>query len=124
MTRPLEFRIKVGSADGDREEIDLLTRDLLHELRDQPVESAEIVHEGTAPPGTKGIDADTIVLLVKASATALEIVLALLQKRLHKTGGTIMFEGQVNGNPVKFQGAIDEFARLAASFKTGATAKA
>ena len=43
--------------DADAEQLDRATRQLLEELREQPVESAEIKEGGPAPDGTKGVDA-------------------------------------------------------------------
>ena len=45
---PSDFVLRLGSAEDDAEEIDRVTRDLLQELRDQPVESVALVLE----PGT------------------------------------------------------------------------
>lgn len=123
MSEPLEFQLQVTSEDEDREEIDQFTRDLLRDLRDQAkVESAEFVHEGTAPAGTKGMDAETVLLAVKVSVEALGLVLHFLQRRMGSRSGSIRLmapEGssaptsgsiQLAGNPVELARLLQAMA--------------
>jgi hypothetical protein len=120
MNELLELQVRVGSPGDDPEEVDVLTRELLTELRDQPVETADLVGGGTAPPGTKGlIGPEQMEIAIKVGAHAFMFVLAVIEKRLASRGGTIRFEGKLNGTAIKFEGAAREFARLVA----GATAK-
>ena len=44
----LEFTVRLEPEDADAEELDDRTRELLRDLREQPVESAELVRAGSA----------------------------------------------------------------------------
>jgi hypothetical protein len=50
---PVELRVQVDASGADAEEVGRLTRDLLAELRELPVESAELASAGAPPPGTR-----------------------------------------------------------------------
>jgi hypothetical protein len=53
-TNDVEFILEVGSADATDEERDQMARQLLSELNDLDVESAELKKGETPQPGTKG----------------------------------------------------------------------
>jgi len=107
MTQPLEFTVRVEATDADLEEIDRATRQLLMELRDEPVESAELVG-GKAPPGTKGLETAAAEIAVIVLPTAIKI---LMEKSTRKKV-TIRFEGRLGGSPIKFEGAAADFAQV------------
>ncbi len=56
---PVELLVQVEASGADDEEIDRLTRGLLAELRDLPVDSAEIPVATTRSAGTKSFEAGT-----------------------------------------------------------------
>jgi hypothetical protein len=117
MSQALEFTVRVDTTDEDLEEIDRATRQLLHDLRDEPVESAELVG-GKAPPGTKGLEAAAAEIAVIVLPAAIKI----LMEKLTRKRVTIRFEGRLGGNPVKFEGAASDFAQLLSTL-TSTTAK-
>jgi len=51
-----EFQIEVSATNATDEELDRMTRQLLSELRELNVESAELAKGGMAPQGTKSMD--------------------------------------------------------------------
>jgi hypothetical protein len=107
----LEFTVRLDAEDEDAEELDDRTRELLQDLRDQPVESAELVRAAAPPPGTKGIDPQTAEIAVVVASAAIKLVLDLLGRK----HGVISFDGRIGGKRVKFEGAAKEFAQLIAS---------
>ncbi len=59
--------IHIGAVeDADADEIDRLARNLLAEIKDLEVESADLVREGEAPTGTKSAEVVTIGALAIA----------------------------------------------------------
>jgi hypothetical protein len=116
----LEFKVRLDAEDADAEELDDRTRELLSDLREQPVESAELVRaSGGAPPGTKGIDPQTAEIAVVVASAAIKLVLDLLGKR----GGMVSFDGRIGGKRVKFEGAAKQFAELLAKMGQSAAQK-
>jgi hypothetical protein len=107
----LQFTVRVDAPDGDPEELDEQTRRLLVELRDQPVESAELVRGGPLPAGAKGLDPSTVEIAVIVGSASIKLVLDLLSRRR----GVVRFEGRVGGRNLKFEGAAKEFARMLAT---------
>jgi len=66
--------------DADADELDRATRQLLAELREQPVASAEIKEGGLAPEGTKGVDAGLLgALAVSVLPSALPPLVGFLK---------------------------------------------
>ena len=105
----LEFKVRLDAEDADAEELDERTRELLSDLREQPVESAELVRAaGGAPAGTKGLDPKTAEIAVIVGSGAIKLVLELLSKRR----GIVSFEGAIGGKRIKFEGAAKQFAEL------------
>ena len=50
---PIELEIEILAKDTTDEDLDKMTRNLLQELRETNVESANLVSIGTAPEGAK-----------------------------------------------------------------------
>lgn len=95
-------------ADADAEEMDRSTRDLLADLRDLPVESAELVSSGPAPGGTKGLEVAAAEIMVLVSTASVKVLVDFLMAKRAR----VRFEGQVGGKPIKFEGTAKEFTRL------------
>ena len=53
-SEPIQFSIEVSETNAAVEDIDEMTRQLLSELREMNVESAELTKGGPAPRGSKG----------------------------------------------------------------------
>jgi hypothetical protein len=115
-TNKAEYIIEVSSTDATDEELDRMTRQLLHELRDLDVESAELTKGGLAPEGSKG---DPITL----ASIALVAIPALLPKVVDTVqawatrgqGRTVKFKGK----GIEFEGSPEELHKLLASLEKG-----
>jgi hypothetical protein len=119
MEQPLEFRVRLDG--DDAEEIDIATRELLGEIRDLPVDSADLASDGAAiPPGTKAVDSAMLEVLIKVGPPVLMLVVETLNRKLKLHGGSIRFEGRLGGSPVKFEGSGEEFKQLLSTL-TGKT---
>jgi hypothetical protein len=85
---PVEFLVQVEASGADEEEIDRLTRDLLAELRDLPVESAEIPVAATRSAGTKSFGIEALgALALKVVPSALPKIVAYLRDWLKRGDG-------------------------------------
>lgn len=77
---PIELLVQVAASGADAEEIDRLTRGLLAELREFPVESVEIPAAGEPPPGAKAFEIATLgTLVLHVLPKVLPGVIAFLQ---------------------------------------------
>jgi hypothetical protein len=105
----LNFEIEVISSEATEEELDRMTRNLLFELRQTDVESAELVSVGTAPDGTKG-DAITIGTLAMTVVPAvLPVVIEMIRAWAgRREGRTVKFKGK----GIEFEGSPEELQKL------------
>jgi hypothetical protein len=112
-----QLNIEISANDATEEEIDLMTRQLLSELRETHVESAELVREGDAPRGTKSGDPVTIgSIVISALPTVLPAVVALVQAwSARGQGRTVKFKGM----GIEFEGSPEEFQKLLATLEKG-----
>ena len=109
-----EFEIQVSATDATEEELDQMTRQLLSELRELNIESAELTKGESAPAGSKG---DPITL----GSIALIAVPAILPKVadlvhawvMRGQGRTVKFKG----NGIEFEGSPEELQKLLASLE-------
>lgn len=109
--RATKLLLQVKTEDGDPDEIDQLTRQLLMEIRDEDVESADLVREDSIPEGAKSMEAVTLgaivmAVLPKAIPKLIELVQAWIERG---TGRRVVFKGQVNGEDVEFEGDSKDF---------------
>ena len=95
----LEFEIEILDSEASEEDLDKMTRNLLSELKETDVESANLVSIGTAPEGSKG-DPITIGTL---AMTALPIVLPGVIDTIRS------WASRGKGRTVKFKGKGIEF---------------
>jgi hypothetical protein len=118
---PIELEIEVSAQDATDEDLDKLTRQLLGELREADVESAELAKSGSSPQGTKSVDPVTIGSIVVAVApTVLPKVLEMAQAWATRgQGRTVKFKGKVNGQMIEFEGHAQDFEKLVASLSKG-----
>ncbi len=108
----LDLEISVG--DATEEEIDRLTRQLLAELQQTNVESAELVKGGSAPAGTKSMDP------VTAGALAIAVLPSMLTKIIETLQAWLMrdrtrkikFKGKVAGQVIEFEGPAEDLQKL------------
>ncbi len=92
---PIALEIEVLAEDTTEEDLDQMTRNLLAELREGHVESADLVSIGTAPKGSKGDPVTIGSLVVEALPAVLPGVIALVQAWVARgQGRTVKFKGK------------------------------
>jgi hypothetical protein len=111
---PVQFSIEVYEKDAAVEHIDEMTRQLLSELRDMDVESAELTKGEPAPKGSKG-DAMTIGSIAVAVLPAfLPNIISMVQDWAGRGHGrTVKFKGM----GIEFEGSPEEFQAIMSSLK-------
>ncbi len=112
-----EFNIEVNAEDVTDEDIDRMTRQLLSELRDLDVESAELTKGGDAPRGTKSVDPVLMGNIVIAVLPAvLPNVISLVQAWATRGHGrTVKFKGR----GIEFEGSAEELHKLLEKLEKG-----
>jgi hypothetical protein len=111
--KPVEWILYVSLLDGDAESIDSLTRQLMEELREQNLETVDLV-VGEAPAGTKAADPVTIGAI---AVTVLPGVLTKLVEfvqawSLRGQGRTVKFKGILSGRQIEFEGSSEDFKNV------------
>src|SRR5262245_31720840 len=120
-TNKAEFIIEVSSTDATDEEVDRMTRQLLHELRDLDVESAELAKGKPAPAGSKGDPVMIGSIVISSLPTVLPAVVALVQAWAARgQGRTVKFKGQ----GIEFEGSPEELRKLLVSLEAEQKSKA
>ncbi len=106
--------VQVGMADADAAELDLLTRQLMDELLEQDIESAELARSGAAPAGTKSADAITIGSIAVAVLPAIlpKIIEACQAWALRGQGRTVKFKGKIAGQDIEFEGNAEDLKKI------------
>lgn len=113
---PIELRLQVEAASADREELDRLTGQLLDELRDQRVESADLAADGPAPGGTKSAAALATTIATSVLPAVLPVLLEFLRDWLgRQRDAEVSFTGTINGQAVAFRGGARELDALVRS---------
>jgi hypothetical protein len=117
--QPAELTIQLGLDDGDVEEVDRLTRQLLGELRGYEVESADLVVSGKAAEGAKAADPITIgAIALAALPSVLPKIVELLQSWISRgPGRTIKFKGKVGDQEIEFEGTPRDFQQMVSSLQ-------
>ena len=105
----IQLNIEVSAGDATEDEIDRMTRHLLHEMRELDVESAQLAKGGPAPVGSKG-DALTMgAIVLQVLPAVLPSVLGLLQAWVSRgQGRTVKFKGM----GIEFEGSREEFQKV------------
>ena len=116
-----EFNIEVSATDTTDEDIDWMTRQLLSELRELDIESAELTKGGPAPHGTKSIDPVMMGNIAVAVLPAvLPSVIGLVQAWASRgQGRTVKFKGKVGKEMIEFEGSAEDLHKLLATFSQG-----
>ncbi len=106
--------IEVSADDSSIEDVDRITRQLLSELRDMDVESAELARAGSAPGGTKAAEALTVGTIAMTVLPALlPKVIEFVQAWAMRGGGrTIKFKGKIGKDEIEFEGPPEELKKL------------
>ena len=120
-TDKAEFNIEVSAADATDEDIDRMTRQLLFELREMDVESAELLKGVPAPYGAKSMDPVTTgAIAITVLPTVLpKIVEAIQAWSLRGSNRTVKFKGKLAGQAIEFEGSAEDLQKLLAMLSEG-----
>lgn len=113
--------LEVALEDGDPDAVDWLTRQLLAEMLELPIESAELASGPPAPPGGKAADPVTIGAIALAVLPgAIQKLAAFLQAWVDRgPGRTIRFKGEIDGRMIEFEGAPSDLERVLSRLEQG-----
>lgn len=115
-TEKAEFEIQVGVVDATEDELDRITRQLLREVLETNVESAELTRGGPAPAGSKGDPITMGSIAIAVLPAAIPSVIALVQAWvLRGQGRTVKFKGK----GIEFEGSPEELRLLLTSLEKG-----
>ena len=111
-----ELNIEISASDATDEELDRMTRQLLSELRELDVESAQLTKGGPTPKGSKGDPLTIGSIMISALPTALPAVVALVQAWTARgQGRTVKFKGR----GIEFEGSPEELQKILAALEKG-----
>ena len=112
----LEFEIEVLDSEASDEELDRITRNLLSELKETDVESANLVSVGTAPEGSKGDPITIGTIAMTSLPIVLPGVIDMIKDWANRgKGRTVKFKGK----GMEFEGSPEELQKLLASLEKG-----
>lgn len=115
-TDKAEFEIKVSVSDATDEELDRMTRQLLAEVRDLNVESAELTKGGIAPAGSKGDPITMGSIAIVVLPAVLPNVIAFVQSWVMRgQGRTVKFKGK----GIEFEGSSEELLKILETLENG-----
>ena len=116
-----QLNIEISASDATEEDIDQMTRQLLSELRDTDVESAELAKGGAAPAGTKSGDAVTMgSIVMTVLPTVLPAIIGMVQTWATRGHGRIVkFKGKVGREMIEFEGSAEDLQRLLETLSKG-----
>lgn len=111
-----ELNIEVLASDATEEELDRMTRQLLSELRELDIESAELTKGEAAPKGSKGDPVTIGSIAVEVLPLAIPGVITLVQAWVSRgQGRTVKFKGK----GFEFEGSPEEFQKLLITLEKG-----
>jgi hypothetical protein len=112
----VEFDIEVSVTDARDEDIDGMTRQLLSELRELKVESAELAQGGLAPQGSKGDPITIGSIALGVLPAAVPGVITLVQAWMTRgQGRTVKFKDK----GIEFEGSPEELQKLLRTLEEG-----
>jgi hypothetical protein len=123
---PTQIQLQVTTEDGDPDEIDQLTRQLLKELRSDDVESADLMRKVSQTPGAKSVEVVTLGAIIMAVLPkAVPKIIDLLQGWIERgTGRRVLLKGEIGGKNVEFEGGSKDFKELLNSLERSVENKA
>jgi hypothetical protein len=111
-----ELNIEISASDATEEDIDRMTRQLLSELRETDVESAELARGGPAPKGSKGDPIAIGSIALELLPAVLPSVIGLVQAwASREQGRTVKFKGK----GFEFEGSPEELQKILATLEKG-----
>lgn len=105
----VEFEVQVRVPDATDEELDRATRQLLAEIKETDVETAELGKSATIPDGTKGDPITIGTILLAALPAAMPKVVELVQAWSLRGNNRIV---KFKGNGIEFEGSPEELSKL------------
>ncbi len=113
---PIELELEILAKDATEEDLDKMTRNLLKELRETDVKSANLISIGAVPKGSKG-DAVTIgTLALEVLPVVLPSVIGLVQAWvMRRQGRSVKFKGK----GIEFEGSPEELQKLLEKLEKG-----
>lgn len=107
----IKLNVQVTAEDATEDDIDLMTRQLLSELRDLDVESAQLTRGDPAPRGSKGDPFTIGSIVVEVLPVAVPGLVKFLQAWVERgRGRTVKFKGM----GIEFEGSAQDFEKLLA----------
>ncbi len=111
-----QLNIEISASDVTEEDIDWMTRQLLSELRELDVESAELTKGGIAPAGTKGDPISIGSIALELIPSVLPSVVGLIQAWASRgQGRTVKFKGM----GIEFEGSSQDLHKLLEALSKG-----
>lgn len=112
--KALEFEIEILDSNATEEELDSMTRNLLSDLRETDIESANLVSLGTVPEGSTGDPIIIGTLAMTALPVVLPSVIDMIKDRVNRgQSRTVKFKGK----GIEFEGSPEDLEKLLASLK-------
>src|SRR6266496_2070782 len=100
-----QISLEISASEATEEDVDRMTRQLLSELRELDVESAELAKGGLAPEGAKGDPITLGSIMISSLPTVLPAVVALVQAWSSRgQGRTVKFKSR----DIEFEGSPEE----------------
>jgi hypothetical protein len=117
---PIELEIEILAKDASEEDLDKMTRNLLKELRETDVASANLVSIGAAPEGSKGDPITIGTLALEVLPAFLPSVIGLVQAWVMRgQGRTVKFKGK----GIEFEGSPEELQKILEKLEKGGKKK-
>jgi len=105
----IKLNLEVSASDAPEEEIDWMTRQLLSELRQLDVESAELAKGGPPPAGTKGDPISIGSIALELLPSVLPSVFGLVQAWVTRGQGRMI---KFKGEGIEFEGSLEDLQKL------------
>lgn len=115
-----QLNIEITATDATEEDIDRMTRQLLLELRDLDVESAELAKGGPAPAGSKGDPITIGNIALEILPAILPSVIGLVQAWAARGQGRMV---KFKARGIEFEGSPEDFQKLLDALEKGRKTK-
>jgi hypothetical protein len=119
--KTVTLELEISAQDVTNDELDGMTRNLLAELHESDVESAELVRSASAPAGTKSAEVVTAgAIAISVLPTVLPKIIEMIQAWVMRGHGrTVKFKGKVGGRMIEFEGSADDLQKILATLQQG-----
>jgi hypothetical protein len=112
----ISLYLEVVMADATDEELDRTTRQLLSQLRELDVDSAELARGASAPAGSKGDPMTLGAIALEVIPAAIPSIIGLVQAWcMRGQGRTVKFKSK----GIEFEGPPEELHKLLATLQSG-----